>query len=68
MRKFKINREQKNIEPTDDQIKRNKDFVRLSHEYDSIIKRSKKPIYKDPKKFLYVIIIGIILYILYSKR
>ena len=55
MRKYKINRNPKNLEPTDEQIKRNKDFVRLSHEYDSIIKRSKKPIYKDPKKFLYII-------------
>lgn len=68
MRKFKINRSNNNTEPSDEQIKRHKDFSRLSHEYQQLTKRSKKPIYKDPKKFLYIIIAGIIIYIIYSKR
>jgi hypothetical protein len=61
MRKFSIHREKKEIEPTDEQIKRHKDFARLHHDYERLTKRGKKPIYRDPKLYLLVVIIGIVL-------
>lgn len=68
MRKFKINRTKKELNPSDEQIKRHKDFKRLSHEYDQIVKRPIKPLYQNPRMFLYIIIIGIILYLIFSKN
>ncbi|MDP4683176.1 MAG: hypothetical protein NWS40_00660 [Crocinitomicaceae bacterium] len=61
MRKFSIHREKKEIEPTDEQIKRHKDFARIHHEYERLTKRGKKPVYRDPKLYLLVVIIGIVL-------
>jgi len=65
MRKFTLNKEAKKKEPTREQINRYKDFSRLSHDYERIVKRPKKPIYKDPKLFLYILLLGLILYLMY---
>lgn len=64
MRKFSINRDNKNLEPTDEQIKRHKDFSRLHHDYERLTKRGKKPIYRDPKLYLLFVLIGIILFLI----
>lgn len=64
MRKFSVNREKKEIEPTDEQIKRHKDFSRLHHNYEKLTKRSKVPIFKDPKLYLLIVLIGIILFLI----
>jgi hypothetical protein len=61
MRKFSIHREKKEIEPTDEQIKRHKDFARIHYEYERLTKRGKKPVYRDPKLYLLAVIIGIVL-------
>lgn len=66
MRKFSINREKKDLEPSDEQIKRHKDFSRLHHDYERLTKRGKKPIYKDPKLYLIYVIVGIILFLILS--
>jgi hypothetical protein len=65
MRKFTLNKEAKKKEPTKEQINRYKDFSRLSHEYERLVKRPKKPLYKDPKLFLYLFLLGLILYLMY---
>ena len=65
MRKFTLNKEAKKKEPTREQINRYKDFSRLSHDYERIVKRPKKPLYKDPKLFLYLFLLGLILYLIY---
>jgi hypothetical protein len=67
MRKFKLNKENKSTEPSPEQIKRQKDFSRLHHQYEVLTKRGKKPIYKDPKRLLFFILIGIILYLIFSE-
>jgi hypothetical protein len=59
MRKFKLNKSKTN-EPSAESMKRYKDFATLSHQYERIAKRPKKPIYKDPKLFLFLLIIGLI--------
>ena len=65
MRKFSVNREKKSLEPTKEQIHRHKDFSRLHHEYERLTKRGKKPVYRDPKLYLLMVIIGILLLLLF---
>lgn len=66
MRKFSINREKKDLEPSDEQIKRHKDFSRLHHDYERLTKRGKKPIFRDPKLYLLMVLVGVILYLILS--
>ncbi len=65
MRKFTVNSDKKELNPTDAQIKRHKDFSRLSHDYEKLTKRGKKPLYRDPKMFLFLLVIAIILLLAY---
>ena len=65
MRKFTVNKEQKKLTPTEEQIKRQKDFARLHHDYEKIMKRGKKPLYRDPKLFMLLLIIGIIFLLIF---
>lgn len=61
MRKFTLNKDKKSLNPTDEQIKRQKDFSRLHHDYEHLTKRGKKPLYRDPKLFMLLLILGIML-------
>ena len=63
MRKFKLNTDKKDLTPTDAQIKRHKDFSRLHHDYEKLTKRGKKPLYKDPKLFILLFLLGLILFL-----
>lgn len=65
MRKFTVNKEKRELNPTEAQIKRQKDFSRLHHDYEKLTKRRKKPLYRDPKMFLFLLIIGIILLLVF---
>jgi hypothetical protein len=66
MRKFKLNSDQKELEPTQEQILRYKNFSSLSENHKKLAKRPKKPLYKDPKMFLFIILIGLIALLLFS--
>ncbi len=68
MRKFKRTSEQTPKEPSKDQMVRYKDFATLSHQYDRIAKRPKKPLYKDPKLFLLLLIIGLVFLIIFLEN
>jgi hypothetical protein len=68
MRKFSINREKKNLEPSDEQIKRHKDFSSLHHDYERLTKRGKRPLFKDPKLYLLFVIIGLVLLLLFLEK
>jgi len=59
MRKFQRITKEKSQEPTKEQLVRYKDFASLSHQYERLAKRPKRPIYKDPKLFLLLLIIGL---------
>lgn len=61
MRKFVRNTDNKKLEPSEEQIKRYKDYARLHHEYERLTKRGKKPLYKDPKLFMLLFLLGLIL-------
>ena len=65
MKKFILNKDKKEINPTDEQIKRQKDFSRLHHEYEKVTKRSKRPLYKDPKLFMLLFILGLVLFLMF---
>jgi hypothetical protein len=59
MRKFQRKTNEKSAEPTKEQMVRYKDFASLSHQYERLAKRPKRPLYKDPKLFLLLLIIGL---------
>ncbi|MDG1148600.1 MAG: hypothetical protein P8N52_09880 [Crocinitomicaceae bacterium] len=61
MRKFILNKDKKERNPSAKQIRRQKDFSRLHHDYEKIVKRGKHPLYKDPKLFVLLLIIGLVL-------
>lgn len=65
MKKFILNKDKKEINPTDEQIKRQKDFSRLHHDYERLTKRSKRPLYKDPKLFMLLFILGLVLFLMF---
>ncbi len=65
MRKFILNKENKKLTPSEEQIKRQKDFSRLHHQYERLTKRGKKPLYRDPKLFMLLFIIGLVLLLLF---
>jgi hypothetical protein len=65
MKKFILNKEKKDLNPSDAQIKRQKDFSRLHHEYEKVTKRSKRPLYKDPKLFMLLFILGLVLFLMF---
>jgi hypothetical protein len=68
MRKFSVNKDKKEFEPTDEQINRQKDFTRLHHSYERLTKRGKRPIYRDPKLYLLFVLIGIILLLIFLEK
>ena len=61
MKKHRINKE--DDLPSDEEISNYKDFGKLSHSYDKVTKRPKRPLYKDPKAFLGLLLIVIVVYI-----
>lgn len=66
MRKFKLNKDSKTAkEPTPEQMKRYKDFATLNHSYERLTKRSRKRLYQDPKFFLLILIVGIVLLLIF---
>jgi hypothetical protein len=68
MRKFILNKDKKESNPTPEQIKRQKDFSRLHHDYEKLTKRGKKPLYQDPKLFMLLLIIGILLLLVFLEN
>jgi 3-polyprenyl-4-hydroxybenzoate decarboxylase len=68
MRKFSINREKKNLEPSDEQIKRHKDFSRIHHDYERLTKRGKRPLFKDPKLYLLLVLLGIVMLLVFLEN
>lgn len=64
MKKYKINNENKTKLPSDESMDRQKNFGKLFHEYENFTKRPKKPIYKNPKYFLFLFVIALLSYLL----
>lgn len=59
MRKYKVNREQPVKLPSKEAIEKYKDFSRLTHDYDKIVKRPKVPLYKDKRMFFVLLLVAL---------
>ena len=64
MKKYKINKDKKSPEITDEQIMKYKNFDSLFVTYKDITKRQKIPIYKNKKIFLFLILLALVAYVL----
>ncbi len=64
MKKYKVNRTGEPGLPSKERIGKHKDFAKLSHEYDKLVKRPKVPLYKDKKMFLVLLLIVLVAFIL----
>ena len=60
MRKYKVNRTEPVKKPSKEAMEKYKNFSRLTHEYDKLVKKPKKPIYLDKKMLLIVLLIAIV--------
>lgn len=68
MRKYKLDKNKKIKEPTKEQIRRHKDFASLAHRYTTLTKRPKKPLYRDPKLFMILLVIALMLLLLFLEK
>jgi len=59
MKEYKINKGQPK-QLTTKQLEKYKDFSKLTHAYDVLTKRRKKPLYKNPKVFIALILLALI--------
>lgn len=59
MRKYKVNRDQPVKLPSKEAIEKYKDFSRLTHEYDNVVKRPKVPLYKDKRMFFIILFVAL---------
>ena len=67
MKNYKIVKDKKTYEiPTKDIISRYKNFNKLQIGYEQIIKRQKIPLYKNKKVFLFLLIIALIAYLVFT--
>lgn len=64
MTKYKLNKNDKDNSPSQEEIEATKDFARLRANYDKVTKRPTVPLYKNPIAFIALVIIIIILLIL----
>tara|TARA_Y100000589_G_scaffold73041_1_gene66055 strand:- start:782 stop:985 length:204 start_codon:yes stop_codon:yes gene_type:complete len=64
MKKYKVNKDKKSPEITDEQIMKYKNFDSLFVSYKDITKRQKIPIYKNKKIFLFLILLALVAYVL----
>jgi hypothetical protein len=64
MSKYKLNKNIPDSIPSNEEIDSFKDFSRLRANYDSVTKRPKVPLYKNPIAFIVLVIIIIILLML----
>lgn len=65
MKKYVVNKDGQRRELTDADIQRYKDFTQVKQKYQRLTHRP-KPLYKDPKAFLGLVLIVIILWIIFS--
>jgi hypothetical protein len=60
MRKYKLNNSQERKIVTDAMVKKHMDFHKLRAEYNDVVKRPTVPLYRNKKLFLFILIIGLL--------
>lgn len=66
MREYKLNKDKKDTLPTDEVIKKYKSFSDLRTSYDDVVKRPREPLYKNRKLFLFLLLAGLTLWMIYE--
>lgn len=56
------------LQPTDAEIARYRDPKRLIHNYTKVVRRPKRPLYKDPKAFMLLLLILLLAYLISEER
>jgi len=65
MKKYKINRENKETPiPSDEVIAKYKNFKQLNVSYNEFTKRPSVPLYRNKKMFLFLLLIGLVAWLL----
>ena len=64
MKEFKINREAKAKLPPKEVIEKYKDFKKLHTDYNEVMKRPRKPLYKNKKLFMFLLLLAIAAWVL----
>ena len=62
MKKFILNKDKKELNPTDEQINRQKDFSRLHHDYEKLTKRGNVKIIAKDSQLPHVTLCKILTY------
>ena len=60
MRKYKLNRTHERTVPSDAMVNKYKNFDKMRAQYEDVVRRPKTPLYKNKKLFLFIIIVGIL--------
>lgn len=66
MRKFTHTSSKQAKEPSQEQILRHKNFNALSKQHRKLVRRPKKQLYKDPKMALFIVLLGVLVWLLFS--
>lgn len=66
MKKYKLNTDNNPKLPSDESIEKQKDFGKLFHEYEDFTKRPQKPMYKNPKYFLLLLVVLLLAYLIFE--
>ena len=66
MREYKLNKDKKDTLPSDEVIKKHKNFNDLRVSYDEVMKRPREPLYKNKKLFMLLLLIGLTIWMIYE--
>lgn len=67
MKVYKINRDNKERLPSDETVKKHQSFPKLKVRHDEVLKRSKVPLYKNPRMFLFLLLVALVAYLIYME-
>jgi hypothetical protein len=67
MRDYDIHKELDQELPSDEDVMKYKDFGKLTYNYQKVTRRPKKPFYRDPKAFLALVLLIVIVWLIFEE-
>lgn len=67
MKVYKINRDNKERLPSDETVKKHQSFPKLRVRHDEVLKGSGVPLYKNPRMFLFLLLMALIAYLIFME-
>lgn len=64
MKRYKINRNKVENLPSDETVEKFKSYPKFQVKYEDAVKKNKLPLYKNPKMFLFILILALVAYII----